>query len=315
MLFSLFDNRGFGLEVGGSYGALVRKSLGFNVETFDHADADTLRQKYKNIDSPIEDVTYVSDGRGLFDIIGKPDRYDFIVASHVIEHVTDIVRFLQDCSALLKPSGVLVLAVPDKRYCFDVLRPVSTVGQALQAYAEKRTRHSPGVIYDSLATTCMKSNEIVWREPTLDDIALSHDPEGAHSFFEAVLKTDDYNDTHGWMFTPSYFRYFIKTLRSLGYFQLGEKEFHMNSGTDRPMHEFYMTLSKRAPALNVTDLDLLKASHVELAEIAISRQRQVDIGAITAELSRVTAERDALLRSASWKITAPLRKLKMAFSQ
>ena len=176
-LLSMFDATGLGLEVGPSYNPLLPKSAGYNVEIFDHADAETLRAKYRDNASQIEEVDYVSDGRGLLDVIGEPGRYDYIVASHVIEHVADIVRFVQDCETLLKDGGTLVLAVPDKRYCFDTLRPISTVGQALQAFAEKRTRHSPGVVFDHLSMICTKEGwGVVWREPTLDDLQLQHAP-------------------------------------------------------------------------------------------------------------------------------------------
>jgi predicted SAM-dependent methyltransferase len=169
LLLSMFDASGFGLEVGPSYNPLLPKSRGYNVETIDHADAAALREKYSDNASQIEEVDYVSDGRSILETIGKKERYDFIFASHVIEHVTDIVRFIQDCEALLKPDGLLVLAVPDKRFCFDALRPLSTVGQALQAYLEKRKRHSPGVLFDQAFYVCSKAQQTVWIEPTLDD--------------------------------------------------------------------------------------------------------------------------------------------------
>jgi 2-polyprenyl-3-methyl-5-hydroxy-6-metoxy-1,4-benzoquinol methylase len=47
-------------------------------------------------------------------VIGERHRYDWIVASHVID-VPNLVAFLIDCEALLKPGASLVLAVPDKR--------------------------------------------------------------------------------------------------------------------------------------------------------------------------------------------------------
>jgi hypothetical protein len=82
---------------------------------------------------------------------GHKARFDFIVASHVIEHTTDMLGWLRDCSALLKADGKLVLFVPDCMYCFDLLRPLSSTGQILQAFIEKRVRHPPGVGFDHLA--------------------------------------------------------------------------------------------------------------------------------------------------------------------
>ncbi|MER9352811.1 methyltransferase domain-containing protein [Mesorhizobium sp. M0514] len=319
LLLSLFDSRGFGLEVGPSYNPLLPKSGGFNVETIDHADAATLRRKYSDNASKIEEVDYVSDGRSLLEVIGKKERYDFIFASHVIEHVTDIVRFIQDCETLLKPDGRLVLAVPDKRYCFDALRPLSTVGQALQAYIEQRKRHAPGIIFDQAAYTCTKAKQIVWIEPTFDDVDLVQGGEEARTMFESAQASDNYHDAHGWQFTPTSFRYLIKKLRSLGYIKSGELAFHKHESPRPSMHEFYISLSKAAPALQKPDIDLLKETERELRESRISRDDKCDfdaakqLNAAKQQIQYLTARNDALLQSTSWKVTAPLRYIRSAF--
>ena len=233
-LFSMFDASGFGLEVGPSYNPLLPKSK-YRVETIDHADAATLRKKYHDNASQIEEVDYVSDGGGMLDTIGQAARYDFIVASHVIEHMTDVVRFLQDCEQLLKPGGTLVLAVPDKRYCFDALRPISTVGQALQAHAESWTRHPPSIQYDSEAYAVhTKSGAIVWIEPDMEDLKLMRSPQAGKRVVDAL--SGDYRDAHGWVFTPTSFRYLIKTLQGLGYINLGEVAFYKHPGLQPGMH-------------------------------------------------------------------------------
>lgn len=327
LLLSLFDSTGFGLEIGPSYNPLLPKSSGYNVETVDQTNAAALRKKYRDNASQIEEVDYVSDGQGLLELIGKPGAYDFIVASHVIEHVTDIVRFIQDCEALLKPEGVLVLAVPDKRFCFDTLRPVSTIGQALQAYAERRTRHTPGMIFDQVLSESTKAKQIVWIEPTLDDIEMINMPNDANALFQSSQSCEKYTDIHGWQFTPAYFRYFVKTLRSLNYFSVGEKDFHKNDSINLHLHEFYITLSKNAPVLDLSDVELLKESEKELREIEVSRNphpldvelnnARGEIDVLAAELNFCRSEiaalkmhNAALIQSNSWKLTAPLRFLR-----
>ena len=125
-LRSLFEASGKGLEIGPSHNPLMSKAAGFNVEVLDYLDASALRRKYANagVDvSAVEEVDYVGDGRPMTEVIGDRQRYDWIVASHVIEHVPDFVAFLVDCEALLKPGGSLVLAVPDKRCCFEFFVP------------------------------------------------------------------------------------------------------------------------------------------------------------------------------------------------
>lgn len=50
------------------------------------------------------------------------DRFDLVIANHVIEHVPDTLGWLSSIEALLRPGGKLFLSVPDKRYTFDIAR-------------------------------------------------------------------------------------------------------------------------------------------------------------------------------------------------
>lgn len=118
---------GIGLEIGPSHSPTIPKREGFKVEILDHATADELINKYRELGIPeerlenIEEVDYIWKGEALDVLTKKKDYYDYIVASHVVEHTPDLVSFLAQCENMLKPGGILSLAVPDKRYCFDVL--------------------------------------------------------------------------------------------------------------------------------------------------------------------------------------------------
>ena len=98
-LLFLFDATGIGLEIGPSFNPLLPKRDGYDVETLDHLSAADLREKYKNapnVDlSAIEEVDHLSDGSSILQLIGKPEHYDYIVASHVIEHTTACPRLEQ----------------------------------------------------------------------------------------------------------------------------------------------------------------------------------------------------------------------------
>ena len=314
LLLSMFDSSGFGLEVGPSFRPLLPKSR-YNVETIDHADATTLRKKYSDNASLIEEVDYVSDGGSMLDKIGQSERYDFILASHVIEHVPDLVGFLQDCETLLKPAGQVILAVPDKRYCFDVLRPISTVGQVLQAKIESRDRHTIGTLYDQDAYACAKSGDIAWMEPDMENIGLLRTPEMAKKVLDA--DSDTYRDAHGWQFTPTSFRYIIKTLNVLGFIGLGETNFYKYNSFHQWTHEFYVCLTKQAPPITNDDLTLLKEVEKELRETTVSADHagppSDSASLMTAAQNRIAQLEhinSALLNSTSWRIAAPLRSLK-----
>jgi ubiquinone/menaquinone biosynthesis C-methylase UbiE len=51
------------------------------------------------------------------------ETYDFVLASHVLEHVANPLRAVAEWRRVLAPGGVLLVIVPDKRSTFDHLRP------------------------------------------------------------------------------------------------------------------------------------------------------------------------------------------------
>lgn len=306
---SLFDTSGFGLEVGPSYNPILSK-VKYKVETIDHTDADGLRKKYPERAAKIEPVDYVSDGGSILETIKQKHRYDFIVASHVIEHIPDIVGFLRDCQELLKPDGCLVLAVPDKRYCFDALRPVSTVGQAVQAFHERRSRHLPSVVFDHALYIANKNGRGTWPSQGLDDIAFINGPAQAKGTFENYVKSDAYRDAHCWQFTPSSFRFMVKTLASLGYMNLGERTFKTTASPY--LYEFYAVLSASSPPIAIPDLDLLKevANELRVSAAPVHLDEDLEeIDRLQGEVRRLEATVAELHQSHSWKVTRPLRAI------
>src|SRR4029077_17569268 len=127
---------GRGLEIGPGCAPIASKKQGFRVHLFDARDMKALNDKYRpagmNGDN-IEGVDFVWDCRSYTELVGRRHVYDWIIGSHVLEHTTDLIGFLNDCDSLLKKEGVLSLAVPDKRYCFDHFRPLSSIGRVIDA--------------------------------------------------------------------------------------------------------------------------------------------------------------------------------------
>lgn len=319
ILRAMFDSTGKGLEIGPSHNPLMPKASGFDVEILDYLDADGLRKKYSDagVDvSAVEHVDFVSDGRSMTEVIGDRQRYDWIVASHVIEHVPDLVSFLRDCEALLKPNGSLVLAVPDKRCCFDVLRPVSSVGQVLQAYVDQRIRPSPGVIFDDIAYARKSEGRTGWGLHDHLILEQVRPIEDAWSYFEKARRSNEYIDMHCWVFVPSSFQLIIRALSNHGLIALHEQNFRVGGG------EFYAVLSPSA-LLQTVDLGELALSARDEEREAITREllesstkhegelerlratvasQRLDLDSIAGEFSRIKASR-------SWRLTAPLRAL------
>ncbi len=154
---SMIDVSGRGLELGPLNRPIMAKRDGFDVQIVDYLDTEALRAKYNAADHPdvdpstIEEVDFVSQGEPLCELIGEESAFDWVVASHVIEHIPDLVAFFQDVARILRPDGRLALLVPDKRYTFDYYGELSTTGQLLDAHLERRTRPTPGQAFDYFA--------------------------------------------------------------------------------------------------------------------------------------------------------------------
>ncbi|TAN04278.1 MAG: methyltransferase domain-containing protein [Rhodanobacteraceae bacterium] len=217
---------GPGLEIGPSHSPLAPKAEGFHVEILDHASAQDLHEKYRNagvnIDH-IEDVDFVWRGEPLPETIGRRGCYDWIIASHVIEHTPDLVGFLVDCQALLQATGRLILVVPDKRYCFDHFQSLTSTGDVLDAHQLGRTRPSPGRVFDHFANAVGKGHNraISWHRHAPGALQLFHDRGNARDAWRRAQTDDDYVDVHNWRFTPESFRLIIDDLRDLGLLELG----------------------------------------------------------------------------------------------
>lgn len=114
-----------GIEIGPLCRPVVTKEES-RVIYVDHADADELRKKYAK--QPTVDITQIVDidavwgGATLRQAVGHGFNVDYVVASHVIEHVPDLIGWLEELSSVLRDGGEVKLAVPDKRFTFDYLR-------------------------------------------------------------------------------------------------------------------------------------------------------------------------------------------------
>ncbi len=69
------------------------------------------------------------------DIVSDSERFDgvadgafdFVVANHVLEHVTDPIGALAEWHRILERGGLLLISLPDKRYTFDHRRRRTTL--------------------------------------------------------------------------------------------------------------------------------------------------------------------------------------------
>ena len=215
---------GLGLEIGPSINPVVPKASGARVRTVDHADAATLRAKYGahvGVDTqPIEEVDHVWAGGRLRDAVTDEAAFDYVLASHVLEHLPNPLAFLQDCARLLRPGGRLSLALPDHRFCFDHARPLTTFGPWLDAYDSDRQLHTPGTVMDHLLYAVRRGPAISWDADNTDPVELVHSYPQAFDALVAARGQAEYLDVHAWVLNPSSFAFLVEAGRRFGLIDL-----------------------------------------------------------------------------------------------
>ena len=318
-----------GVEIGPWHNPLVPKSDGYRSLSLDVFDTEALRQiaaqsplLSKDSLARIEDVDLVGSASDLGSIIeakGLTAQLDYIVSSHNFEHVADPIRFLQGAERALKPGGILSMALPDKRGCFDYFRPHSTTADFITAYHEGRKRPSNAQM---LAMQTLFSRRVFNEQEVEtwnftegpDDICPRVDVQVAYDTFLAIERShaSDYVDVHCWVFTPASFEVIARDIHQLGLTKVGVEQIQGPN-----VFEFYVRMINGLPTLErskyyTSRLELLRTVSREYTVSASSElaKLRAKTGALDAEISAARAEIAGLLASTSWRITAPLRKLR-----
>jgi predicted SAM-dependent methyltransferase len=206
-----------GLEIGPLDKPIVTPEPGRRIAYLDYADADHLRKRSShdpNVDcSKIIVPTYVV--QSIDDYPRIEERFDYILASHVVEHAPDLLGWIEALLRLLNPRGRIVLAVPDRRFTFDYFRPVSTLGDILEAYFERRRRPTFRQVFDG--NNDARNIDIVtaWQK-SIDASEASRifSTEIALQLARSAMTT--YQDCHCWVFTYDSFLELIRQVNELG---------------------------------------------------------------------------------------------------
>ena len=259
------NKKGYGIEIGPSFNPIASKKNGYKVSVIDHLPKNQLIEKYKALNmsdeniTKIEDVDYVWDGRPYAELTRKPKFYDWINASHVIEHTPDLIAFLIDCDGILKNDGVLSLVVPDSRYCFDCFRPITGLSKIIDAHLCKTKIHTPGTAAEYLLNQVSKGERITWYSQFAGEYSCRISLQEAQNVMNNIRNNKEYIDLHAWVFTPSSFRLLINDLYNLQFVPFKEVLFFPTEGC-----EFYVTLSRKGGNNHFDRLQMLKAMRAEI---------------------------------------------------
>lgn len=102
-----------------------------------------------NNEEPSISVEYDIDTDGM--LWAKEMGVDFVIACHLIEHIANPLRFLQETWESLPVDGKLLLIVPDRELSFDFGRPSTSLKHLLTEYIEGCNQVSEKHIREELA--------------------------------------------------------------------------------------------------------------------------------------------------------------------
>ncbi len=125
---------GMGIEIGALHNPLkIPKTA--SVKYVDRLSVEGLRKHYPELnDLNLVDIDILDDGERL-KTIGDATQ-DFVIANHFIEHCANPILAISNMLRVLKNNGILYIALPDKRHCFDADRPDTTLEHLLKDYEE-----------------------------------------------------------------------------------------------------------------------------------------------------------------------------------
>jgi SAM-dependent methyltransferase len=166
----LFDNK-YALEIGGPTPLFQRKNKKFpiyaellSLDNCNFSEANfwsSLKEgeliKFDNKNSGKQIIADASDLSKI-----ENSLYDIILNSHVIEHIANPIKALNDWKRVIKDKGILVMVVPHKDGTYDHKRPITKLSHIIEDYktniSENDTTHFHEVLelHDLIVDTSVK---------------------------------------------------------------------------------------------------------------------------------------------------------------
>ncbi len=261
------------LEIGPLTSPVAEKRLGPSIFYADIRSTEEIKAhyaKHPGVDkSAIREVDYRIEGSYRASLPEKGvEPFDYVIASHVLEHIPLLLHFFSDIASVMNEGGLLCLTIPDGRYCFDHFRVPTSFAEAYDIHTHGLSRIAPRILESAMETADSNDPFRFWNSVDTSDLLPTRSFEGAKKQYEAVL-AGAYIDAHFSVFTPvSFARLLHGMLRAaLNPFRLAGMH-----ATARNTFEFHVVLRKDGSLPG--DAKKTAAEMIKLGNVVSALQRE-----------------------------------------
>jgi len=195
------------LEIGPLHSPMVQKNKNSaNIFYADIRSTDEVKKFYADDEivnkDKIVDIDYVIKNSYSEDLTNI-EPFDYILMSHVIEHIPELISFFNDISNVLTANGKLCLTIPDKRYCFDHYRYPTSFAECYDIYY-RGIKNNPFRVLDFFLSSASNDPVFWWNNPANYEEFPKSRENAALECYERSLKGESL-DVHFNVFTPESF--------------------------------------------------------------------------------------------------------------
>lgn len=276
-----------GLEIGAFNNPIVKKEDGC-IRYVDYETTEELLAKTKSSGwdarsiEKIVNVDFVWGEKSLKEITAGDGPYDYAVASHVVEHVPDLIGWLREIHSVLKPEGILCLAIPDKRFTFDYNRRTTKISDIIDAYVKRSRKPSVGQVFDyyaGLDQAWIEYEEYSWVHYGNHTSAEYGDNENAihdgklKKAWDIVKEAHEsmrYVDVHCWIFTDISFLNLLADLNVLDLLDFKVAKIYETQG-----NEFLIIFQAVNPDLNIDEKRAQIAESIKTSQDLLAKKYRI----------------------------------------
>lgn len=251
------------------------------------------------------------------------EKFDAVIASHVLEHMDDLIFALQDIAGILKPGGLFIIVYPDKRYCFDHFRQSASIRDAYTVFRHG-AKHNVPMVLDFYLNAIHENDPLVfWRGDDLANLLSVNNEESSLTLYEEAINGKRMDDVHYWPFTDWDFLLFLRDCARLKLLPFRCVDFVPTQENDQ---QFFIAL-QYDPELTVSPQNAIESferwlsqalphyytSKVKEEHILCQQQAQRlvqcenEIGSLRSQLVQCESQLNCIENSTIWRMTKPLR--------